>query len=121
MYWGMTTTNTMTATPKKLNDGNWGALVKDSTVRPGDTIQITTRAGKTWAATVTSVFSTSKWGTVCATKSASKRTTRSTTRSYSHRGYGSRYGSGHGSAALVPGYSKYCTDNASCGCYDCAS
>lgn len=30
-------------------------------------------------------------------------------------------GRGHGYAASVPGYSSYCTANASCGCYDCAS
>ena len=30
-------------------------------------------------------------------------------------------GSGHGQAAAVRGYSSYCTANASCGCYDCAS
>lgn len=30
-------------------------------------------------------------------------------------------GAGHGSAGSVPGYSRYCTDNDSCRCYDCAS
>lgn len=30
-------------------------------------------------------------------------------------------GAGHGSAPRVAGYSSYCTDNASCRCYDCAS
>jgi hypothetical protein len=30
-------------------------------------------------------------------------------------------GSGAGSAASVPGYSAYCTDNATCRCFDCAS
>lgn len=30
-------------------------------------------------------------------------------------------GSGRGQAVRMPGYSSYCTDNASCGCYDCAS
>jgi hypothetical protein len=29
-------------------------------------------------------------------------------------------GSGHGAAVRMPGYSSYCTDNASCRCYDCA-
>lgn len=32
-----------------------------------------------------------------------------------------RMGSGRGSAVRVAGYSSYCTDNASCRCYDCAS
>jgi hypothetical protein len=31
------------------------------------------------------------------------------------------FGPGHGSAARVAGYSSYCTDNANCRCYDCAS
>lgn len=30
-------------------------------------------------------------------------------------------GAGHGRSAAVPGFSSYCTDNASCRCYDCAS
>ena len=29
-------------------------------------------------------------------------------------------GAGHGRAANVAGYASYCTDNASCSCYDCA-
>lgn len=37
------------------------------------------------------------------------------------RSYGSRYATGAGSAASVPGYSSWCTNRASCGCYDCAS
>lgn len=42
-------------------------------------------------------------------------------RSFARRSSGRRFGSGHGSAAPVAGYSSYCTDNASCRCYDCAS
>lgn len=30
-------------------------------------------------------------------------------------------GAGHGSAPAVAGYSRYCTANDSCRCYDCAS
>lgn len=29
------------------------------------------------------------------------------------------WGSGHGQAGRMPGYSSYCTDSASCRCYDC--
>ncbi len=31
------------------------------------------------------------------------------------------WGAGAGGAARVPGYSSFCTDNASCRCFDCAS
>lgn len=43
------------ATPKKLRSGDWGALAKSESVRKGDTVQITTRSGKTWTATVNKV------------------------------------------------------------------
>lgn len=45
----------MTATPTKLRDGSWGARV-NGTVAQGDSIEITTRAGKTWTATVSRVL-----------------------------------------------------------------
>lgn len=37
------------------------------------------------------------------------------------RTYRQPMGRGHGYAASVPGYSSYCTANASCRCFDCAS
>jgi len=43
------------ATPKKLKDGTWGARVQGA-VEPGDTITITTRAGKSWDAIVDRVL-----------------------------------------------------------------
>jgi len=46
----------MTATPKKLRDGSWGALVQSTSVRPGDSITITSRAGQSWAARVARVL-----------------------------------------------------------------
>ena len=45
----------MQATPKKLKDGTWGARVLGA-VEPGDTITITTRAGKSWDAIVERVL-----------------------------------------------------------------
>lgn len=39
------------ASPKKLRNGSWGALVQGQ-VTAGDAIQVTTRAGKTWTAAV---------------------------------------------------------------------
>lgn len=44
-----------TATPTKLRSGDWGARVHGPAAQ-GDTIEITTRAGKTWHATVSRVL-----------------------------------------------------------------
>lgn len=47
-------TVTLPATPTKLRSGAWGARVSgDASV--GDIVEITTRAGKRWTATVTAV------------------------------------------------------------------
>lgn len=64
------------ATPAKLRDGSWGART-NGTVRAGDIVQITTRAGKTWAATVTRVVWSGDGVTLCATASAPQHTTSS--------------------------------------------
>jgi len=47
-------TTTHTATPQKLRNGNWGARVQGA-VAKGDVVTITTKAGKTWTATVDAV------------------------------------------------------------------
>lgn len=44
-----------TAKPTKLRDGTWGATVT-APVRAGDTITITTAAGKSWTASVSRVI-----------------------------------------------------------------
>jgi len=44
------------ANPAKLSDGSWGARVKGA-VSIGDELLVTTRAGKSWAATVADVVS----------------------------------------------------------------
>lgn len=48
----MTATATRTAFPKKLRDGSWGLLIHTETAATGDTVQVTTKSGKTWTATV---------------------------------------------------------------------
>jgi len=68
---------TISATPKKLKSGAWGALAKTESVRTGDTLQITTRAGKSWTATVSKVLWSGKGIAICATGSrANHRRTR---------------------------------------------
>jgi len=59
------------ASPKKLKSGDWGALVKSESVRPGDSITITTKAGKSWSATVDRVLWSGKGIAICATQGKS--------------------------------------------------
>lgn len=67
----------MNATPKKLRDGSWGALVKSERVNTGDAITVTTRAGKSWDAVVQKVIWTGKGVSICATsKSEGNRGTK---------------------------------------------
>jgi hypothetical protein len=58
-----------TATPKKLHNGDWGALAQTATVKSGDTLRITARSGKTWTATVRQVLWTGDGKAICATNS----------------------------------------------------
>jgi len=60
--------NTATATPTKLKSGAWGARVQ-GTVKVGDTVTITTRAGKSWDARVTQVIWTGDGVSIAATES----------------------------------------------------
>ena len=63
------TRTTIAATPKKLRSGRWGALAQSSSVRIGDTVTITTRAGKSWDATVTEIVQSLGDTTIVATQS----------------------------------------------------
>lgn len=56
------------ASPTKLRNGDWGAKVL-GTVTEGDTVTITTRAGKSWDAKVTKVLWTKDGVAICATES----------------------------------------------------
>lgn len=78
----MTATATLVAaTPKKLRNGSWGALANTEHVQAGDTLEITTKAGKTWTATVSKVIWTGNGVAICATTDATTgRTSRRRTR-----------------------------------------
>jgi len=58
-----------TATPKKLHNGDWGALAQTATVKPGETLRITTRSGKSWTATIDRVLWAGDGKAICATNS----------------------------------------------------
>jgi hypothetical protein len=75
---------TMKASPAKLRDGSWGARVSGA-VSIGDVVTITTKAGKSWDATVTRVVWTDGTAAICATASNSPRP--STSRSSRYAGY----------------------------------
>jgi len=61
---------TIPATPTKLRSGEWGAKVQ-GTVRQGDTITITTRAGKSWTSSVAKVVWSGDGVAIVATQSRS--------------------------------------------------
>ena len=61
--------DTMAATPTKLRDGRWGARVVGS-AQLGAKVKITTRAGKSWSATVSQVVWTRDAISICATRTA---------------------------------------------------
>ncbi len=63
--------DTMQASPMKLRDGSWGAKVRSADVKIGDTVTITTRAGKSWDATVSRVLWTGDGAAICATSRTS--------------------------------------------------
>ena len=75
-------TQIKSASPTKLRDGSWGATVKGpATV--GETIKITTKAGKSWEAKISKVVWTGNGVTIVATgdsgsSSGSKYTPRNT-------------------------------------------
>lgn len=98
--------NSIAATPTKLRSGNWGATVKGATVTEGDIVQITTRAGKTWAAAVTKVVWSGNGATIVATESLDRRPTPA--RNTSRR-----------SACPTDGNCSSFGDGRSCGAYDC--
>lgn len=65
----MTNATIKAASPAKLRDGSWGAKVQGS-VSVGDTINITTKAGKSWTATVQKVVWTGDGVSLVATASS---------------------------------------------------
>jgi len=59
-------TTTKNASPTKLPSGAWGARVQGE-VALGETVKITTRAGKSWNAQVTQIVSSRDGVTICVT------------------------------------------------------
>lgn len=57
-----------TGHPAKLKEGGWGAHVHSDKVQPGDTVSLTTKAGKEWDAVVEKVVwtGTDSDGQACA-------------------------------------------------------
>jgi len=72
-------TTTLQASPTKLRDGSWGARTK-GVPAIGDTITITTKAGKTWNAQVTSLVWTDQKVAIVSTKSLDRAPSTSTPR-----------------------------------------
>lgn len=62
----------MTATPIKLKNGSWGARVQGS-VDVGAKLDVQTKSGKTWTATVERVVWSGSGVTIVATRSRSRR------------------------------------------------
>jgi len=60
---------TLEATPAKLRDGSWGARVKGA-AKSGDVLKVTTRAGKSWTATVDRVLWKGRGVTLVSTRRA---------------------------------------------------
>lgn len=76
----------ITATPAKLNNGSWGARTA-GTVRVGDTVTITTKAGKSWDARVTAVIWTGNGVSLVATASQDRAPSSSYRSSAPSRGF----------------------------------
>ncbi len=77
----------MKASPTKLRSGEWGATVKNDSVSVGDSIEITTKIGKSWTATVSKVVWSGKGVTIVATNSKSSKRSGYTPAVRNSRGY----------------------------------
>jgi len=92
-----TTSTTIPATPAKLRDGSWGARIEGA-ASIGDTLQITTKAGKTWQAKVTRVVWQGEGVALVATVSLD-----SAPRAAANRGSGVRASSGRKTCRVCHG------------------
>lgn len=111
-------TNTITATPCKLRDGTWGAKTSE-TIRKGDIVMITTRAGKSWDARITRVVWTGDDVAICATESMDRQPQRSSNYDPSRfNGYGARRG-GYVRRCKTDGNCSSMGSGRSCGAEDC--
>ena len=82
----------MNASPAKLRDGSWGARVQGA-VAVGDTVTITTKAGKSWSARVSQVVWSGEGVTLCATSSLDRPAASSARQAPRGRWTGCRCGS----------------------------
>lgn len=110
---------TITATPAKLRSGEWGARVRQS-VHEGDEIEITTKAGKSWVATVTKVVWSGNGSSIVATESKSKSRNGYTPAKRDSRGYVTERGHHDGYCGYTcPVSGKRCCPEHG-PCHDCA-
>ena len=108
---------TIPATPAKLRDGSWGARAPRN-VQVGQTLTITTRAGKSWDATITRIVWVGDDVALCATESLDRPRH---SRNYDpdrFNGYGARRG-GYRKACVTDGNCSSFGTGRSCGGYDC--
>lgn len=116
----MENTATRTASPTKLATGAWGARVTGP-VQAGDTVTITTAAGKTWQARVTQVVRTGEGYSICATSSLDRAPSSRPAENYDanrFNGYGARRG-GYVRACKTDGNCSSFGSGRSCGGHDC--
>lgn len=85
-----------TATPTKLRSGAWGARVESEEVEKGDVVEITTRSGKTWSATVSAVVWSGNGVAIVATQSDGRQASGRNGRQASGRRTGCSCGSVYG-------------------------
>ena len=115
----MTTATARAASPTKLRSGAWGATVSGS-VSVGDVIRITSRAGKSWDATVSQVVWTGGGKSIVATESQSSgRSSGYTPATRNSRGYVEQRGHYDGYCGYACPVSGRKCSPANGPCHDC--
>ena len=68
------TTTTLTGSPAKLPSGSWGVRIHrdGSSIRPGQQVKVTTRAGKSWVATISEIVSDGGRDAIVATQGGNR-------------------------------------------------
>lgn len=108
---------TTTAKPCKLRSGVWGAKVQSTHVSEGDTITITTRAGKSWDARVARIVWRGDGVSICVTESLDRPKSRNWDPD-AYNGRGAPRG-GYRKACVSDGNCSSFGSGRSCGGYDC--
>lgn len=104
----MTTTTIPAATPTKLRSGEWGAKVQTADIREGQAVEITTKGGKSWVATVTKVVWRGDGVAIVATGQRARPVARD-----------DRYYGSNGRRCITDGNCSSFGTGRSCGGYDC--